>query len=364
MLHDNKIKDLENEIKEIIMGINVELKTINQWIDTYLGVYFDKNIEIPELPYTISKSIKNKIKFESLKENLIKSQQKMNIELSRSESFIRELKAECSDYILNQEKLISDTTTLKNEILSKNEDIFILQQKNDSLNKEFFYYKEIIKNNKVEINDNSERFCKFLEIINSKLISKFDNLKQNNLIINNFPTLFYKNNFTENIKDQISESLQNLFEVLDKFINDYDDILRQLEEHKVLKQEIEKFRKENSLKFDRNNNQDDSKNEDILNKIINERNEQISNLNNEISLMKNNVENNQNRIDIENNEKVKILEKKIVNLNKEVELKEMQIKNQEEMIIRRNTEIDNLKGKPSSKNEEALILASPNIVLF
>ena len=64
MLHDNKIKDLENEIKEIIMGINVELKTINQWIDTYLGVYFDKNIEIPELPYTISKSIKNKIKFD------------------------------------------------------------------------------------------------------------------------------------------------------------------------------------------------------------------------------------------------------------------------------------------------------------
>ena len=334
------------------MGINVELKTINQWIDTYLGVYFDHKIEIPELPYTISKAIKNKIKFDSLKENLIKSQVKMNNELSRYEVFILELKAECNENIHKQEILQNETTTLKNQLLSSKEEIFELQQKIGSQNKENVLNKDLMTNIKGDLKEKNDNFTKYLENIDSFLVNMLDKIKQNNLIVNNFPALFYKSNYPENIKDQISDSLQNLFEILDNFINEYDGMLRRLEEHKELKQEMEKFRRENSLRKEKGTtSQDELKIEDKLNKIINERNELIGNLNNEISLLKN-AQLTIIRGDTENIEKLKNLEKKIGNLSNEIDLKEMQIKNQEEMILRRNLEIETLKQKNSLKNEK------------
>ena len=118
-------------------------------------------------------------------------------------------------------------------------------------------------------------------------------------------------------------------------------MLRKLDEHKVLKQESEKFRKENRIQ----KNEVDSYNEEKYNNILDERNELITNLNNEIILLKNAMQSMQDKIDIDNNEKLRILEKKIVNMSNEVKLKEIQIKNQEEMIIRRNTELQMIKVK-------------------
>ena len=359
-ISENKVKDLENEIREIIMGINIELKTINQWIDTYLGVHFEQHIEIPELPYTISKAIKNKIKFDSLKENLINSQKKMNNELHKNELFINELKNECNEYIKKQESLMNDTSALKNHILIKNEEIFVLQQSNESFNKELSLIKETNKNLKIEMNEKNDIFTKFLQKLNVELLNEVEKIKQNELIVNIFPQLFYKSTYSENIKDQILFSIKTLVEISDHFLQQYDNTLKKIEEHNILKQEMEKFRRENTIKNDSKYTIEESKNDEKWNKIINEQNELINNLNSEILALKSEKSIIHHKIDPDNEEKYKILEKKVTKLINDNNLKEMQIKNQEEMLYRRNIEIEDLKGKQLNKKKNKGKSVSPD----
>ena len=265
----------------------------------------------------------------------------MNNELNKGENFIYELKRECDQNIQKQEALIKDISNAQNQLLAKNEEIFLIQNENEQINREILHYKENKNNIKLEYDSRTDTTNNFLEKINNVLTSQFDKIKQNNIIINYFPEIFYKKNYPEGLRDQIWDSIQNLTETLDIFINKYDPMLRKLDEHKVLKQESEKFRKENRIQ----KNEVDSYNEEKYNNILDERNELITNLNNEIILLKNAMQSMQDKIDIDNNEKLRILEKKIVNMSNEVKLKEIQIKNQEEMIIRRNTELQMIKVK-------------------
>jgi len=342
------------------MGINVEVKTINQWIDTYLGVHFEQHIEIPELPYTISKAIKNKIKFDSLKENLMNAQKKMNTELHKNEVFIIELKNECNEYIKKQESLMNDISALKNHILIKNEEIFVLQQSNDNINKELSLTKEANRNMKVEVNEKNDVFTKFLQKLNSELLVEVEKIKQNELIISNFPHLFYKSSYSENVKDQILFSIKTLVEISDHFLQQYDNTFKKIEEHKFLKQEMEKFRRENTLKIEGKSSIEESNNEEKWNKILEEQNELINSLNNEIIALKSEKVNSQTKIDTENEEKYKILEKKVAKLINDNNLKEIQIKNQEEMLSRRNYEIEDLKGRQFNKKDNKGRSVSPD----
>lgn len=359
-----KIKELDNEIRDISNGINVEIKTIIQWIETYLGVHFDEHIEIPELPYTISKTIKNRINFDSLKDSLQSSQKRMNSELHRCESFIQELRLECQDYISKQEALMNEVAQLKQQLLMNRDDIFTNKQETENLSKENALHKDMIKNLKMELAERTEAFTKFLQKINSTLNENLEKIKQNYLIVNNFPALFYKSSYAENLKDQINNSLQNLFEILDTFLNEYNSTLGKLEEHRILKSEMEKFRKDNILKETQVQVTNESRlNDEKFQMILRERNEMIESLNQEINLLKSLQMPQDNKLESENLERIRILEKKIANLSNEVELKELQIRNQQEMLSRRNNEIEEIRGKTSENFKPKGRSVSPDHLL-
>ena len=85
---DNKFLEIDAENKEILNGLNNEFNSISQWIETYLCSYLDNNFEIPDLPSTISKYIKNKTKIDTVKDCLNKSREKLNREFYKYENVI------------------------------------------------------------------------------------------------------------------------------------------------------------------------------------------------------------------------------------------------------------------------------------
>jgi hypothetical protein len=258
---------------------------------------------------------------------------------------------------------MNDISALKNHILIKNEEIFVLQQSNDSFNKELSLTKESIRTMKVEMNEKSDVLGKFLQKLNGELLNEVEKIKQNEMIISNFPHLFYKSTYSENVKDQILFSVKTLVEISDHFLQQYDSTLKKIEEHKILKQEMEKFRRENTIKIEAKSNIEESKNEEKWNKILEEQNELINSLNNEIVALKAEKLNSQSKNDTENEEKYKILEKKVTKLINDNNLKEIQIKNQEEMLSRRNIEIEDLKGKQFNKKDIKGRSVSPDLLV-
>lgn len=342
------LKEKENETKEIINGINVEIKTINQWIDTYLGVYFDQYIEIPELPYTVSKVIKNKIKFDSLKDNLVKSQKKMNDELSKCNSIVRELKGDAEDQITSYERIINENSELKSDILKKNEEIYFLQQEIETCNSEIGITKEALSKQKFELTERNDSFINYCESINSKIKEEIDLIRQNSFILNNFSEFLYRATYSENVKDQIKDGIDIIFNIFNNVVSEYENLYNKELNQRTNQKCAEGQMKMNNMKV---NNQS-------LSHQLNEKDELITEMNNEIQNLKNTAVSLKNTIKLqdknvgndENVEKLKIYEKKINNLNRELELKDIQIKSQEQMISRRNKELEELRDDKKGKS--------------
>ncbi len=107
---DNKFCEVDAENKEILHGLNSEFKAIIQWIETYMCTYFDSNFEIPDLPYTLSKYIKNKTKIDHVKESLNKARDRSNKEFFKYENNIKDLKNEQNELLSKHEKSNYDST--------------------------------------------------------------------------------------------------------------------------------------------------------------------------------------------------------------------------------------------------------------
>ena len=77
--YNEKIK----EEKKWISQVNQDIALICQWVNNYMGVYFDKNIEIPDVPYVsppISSEsilIYNKFDFEKLRREIYEARRKV-----------------------------------------------------------------------------------------------------------------------------------------------------------------------------------------------------------------------------------------------------------------------------------------------
>ena len=198
-----KLKELEEENNEICNSINSELKIIMQWIETYFGVYYNKDYEIPDLPLTISKKLKTKVNMDQLKDLLIKSRLNLNNELAKWDRIIQDLKDENREYLANKEKAIFDTNMLKNELIRKEEESHYLQMDLQNQDNNYKGYNTQIESLKNEIYSINSSNLSFFEKIASSLID-IVNLLQNKgyRYENTFPNL--------NIKDCILEYLSIL----------------------------------------------------------------------------------------------------------------------------------------------------------
>ena len=111
-----------------ISQVNQDINLICQWVNNYLGAYFDKNIEIPDIP-NISSPISSegiltygKFNFEKLRKEIFDSRKKIWERQIGLEELIENLKKEQIDFIDKINKLNKDIARLNNEnILLKEE---------------------------------------------------------------------------------------------------------------------------------------------------------------------------------------------------------------------------------------------------
>ena len=111
-----------------ISQVNQDINLICQWVNNYLGAYFDKNIEIPDIPNITSPISSegiltyNKFNFEKLRKEIYESRKKIWERQVGYEEMVEHLKKEQIDFIDKINKLNKDIARLNNEnILLKEE---------------------------------------------------------------------------------------------------------------------------------------------------------------------------------------------------------------------------------------------------
>lgn len=401
--YENKIQILETENKEIISAMNNEFKSITKWIETYMPVFYDQHFEIPDLPVTINKNIKNKYKLDSLKEILQKVRKNVNTEFNKYELNLKEAKKEHNEIMHKQEKLIREISELKNLILNKNEEIFSLNSEIESYHSSLNQNKGDLMKFKSEVSDKQENFNRFLEKICNNIQKEIDGILRNDSMKNFYEYLYRNNNYTTSnhtdsnlsLKSEVEDNIDKILQILNSLSREYEIQLNKINEINSLKSENEKLKKEFSeknnkllkdidnlksekeeiiinfekLKIDdiRANEANLTKHTEKLRLKINEKEDQLIGLQQENNLLKSQIElieknlnNNSVKFQMEFDMKENLeklsdayasLEKKLRNLTTEIELKDMQIKSQEQMINRRTQEISEMKAKINGMNE-------------
>ena len=125
MLYNEKAK----EEKKWISQVNQDIGLLCQWVNNYMGVYFDKNIEIPDVP-SISSPVSsenvlvyNKFEFEKLRKEIYEARKRVWEKQIGYETNIENFKKEQIDFIDKINKLNRDITGLNNENLSLKEEL-------------------------------------------------------------------------------------------------------------------------------------------------------------------------------------------------------------------------------------------------
>jgi chromosome segregation ATPase len=125
LLYTEKI----SEEKSWISQVNQDINLICQWVNNYLGAYFDKNIEIPDIPH-ISTPISSegvltygKFNFEKLRKEIFDSRKKIWERQIGYDENVENLKKEQIDFIDKINKLNKDIARINNENILLREEL-------------------------------------------------------------------------------------------------------------------------------------------------------------------------------------------------------------------------------------------------
>ena len=139
LLYEDKI----NEEKNWISQINMDIQLLCEWMNNYMGIYFDKMVEIPDIPlFTPPLNSENVNTFNRFKFNLLR---KTIIDV-RNKIYNKQCKYE---NIMQQDK--KEQIELLNKIEAQNKNIA-------SLNNDIIALKEEIVQKKVEIEEMNNKF--------------------------------------------------------------------------------------------------------------------------------------------------------------------------------------------------------------
>ena len=380
--NDKLLENFNNEKIELSNFVNNELNNMKQWVETYLGVFFEINYDIPDLPISYNKNF-NYLRFDELKNALQNARKKLNDELSRNSNNFHNLKLELNELMEEKEKFIIEKSNMKTEIIKKQEELLELSSLNDSIQKTLILQEKNIKKMQQEFGKNDTLA---FENINRALVGLVNIFKENGLFNENSYELNCSSdnevNFSiifENLKKLeqcVLTSISNFNLVNNQFNNKDQGVFSKY--NSKINTNFMNSSTSNNINHIKNYEIEEielrlkSKYDDLLEKELHniEANfyEKGKFLEDKLVSMKLNLESkdriikdlNQEIIKISNsksNEKgqFEFFQTKCQNLEKEFELKEVQIKNQEEMINRRNKEIEDLKQNKNDKEKEKLI---------
>ena len=223
MLNQNNLNYKNNDyiIMHISNYINNELYLINQWIDTYIGDYYDKNYEVPSLLNDDSFyndnlifKLKNYLQIDLLKHTLEKSRNNINCLLNQNEKNLIEYK-NLFKQIENQNfKLKNELSDLKKQLMDLN------------------YGKNVENNNRTNENENNKLKSILIKSkeMNDKYLNEIYLIISNELndILKDFNFQFFhnkiiSNNFIHfnNLNEMLNNSLDCLIQFIQSLKYDY-----------------------------------------------------------------------------------------------------------------------------------------------
>ena len=223
MLNQNNLNYKNNDyiIMHISNYINNELNLITQWIDTYIGDYYDKNYEVPSLLNDDSFyndnlifELKNYLKIDLLKHTLEKSRNNINCLLNQNEKNLIEYK-NLFKQIENQNfKLKNELSDLKRQLMDLN------------------YGKNVENNNRTNENENNKLKSILIKSkeMNDKYLNEIYLIISNELndILKDFNFQFFhnkiiSNNFINfnNLNEMLNNSLDCLIQFIQSLKYDY-----------------------------------------------------------------------------------------------------------------------------------------------
>jgi chromosome segregation ATPase len=383
--------ELDNENRELVNHLNTDIVSLIQWIETYLGNFYDNNFNIPDISSTISKSLRAKLKFDNLKEAVINTRRRVNEEFHKILTNLGEYKRSNSEFNHKLEVLNSENHNLKLQLAEKDEDVKALRQESENYRLNINNNKESFTKLKKEFNEERDNFNNFLERIYSSIKAQHHNIYKNDSL-KQISSSFQEFTFTDNLQRDIENELHSLFNIYSSVVKSYESTTLENEEAKRLKHEYERVKRElndrirlyntdiNKIKkesdtyieqlekdkFEQMKTAEASYKHLIeqLNNSLNEKEDFLMRLQQENILLKADMEvgnktikttlNNQLNETIGINDRIKDsykeLEKKYKNLLTDIELKDKQIKSQEQMLLRRSQEIEENRLKNENKS--------------
>ena len=223
LLNQNNLNYKNNDyiIMHISNYINNELNLITQWIDTYIGDYYDKNYEVPSLLNDDSFyndnlifKLKNYLQIDLLKHTLEKSRNNINCLLNQNEKNLIEYK-NLFKQIENQNfKLKNELSDLKRQLMDLN------------------YGKNVENNNRTNENENKKLKSILIKSkeMNDKYLNEIYLIISNELndILKDFNFQFFhnkiiSNNFIHfnNLNEMLNNSLDCLIQFIQSLKYDY-----------------------------------------------------------------------------------------------------------------------------------------------
>ena len=144
LLYENKINDDKNWIGQI----NQDIKLICNWINNYLGIFFEENIDIQEIPkftqYINSENLNNynKINLNLIRQTITEARNKIYDKQNKYENTIKLDKKEQIELLYKIESQNKNITILNNDIISLKEELakkkFEIEEMNNKFNNLIF----------------------------------------------------------------------------------------------------------------------------------------------------------------------------------------------------------------------------------
>lgn len=210
---------LEAEVKEEISTANKDIGLLCQWIDSYLGVYFEPTVEIPDIPNFFNK----RLNFTLLKEKIFESRKRIYEQQYKYEQNIVNLKNQQFDFLTKIEKLNKNLSSTQNENMNLKAQIDSMMMKIDDLNNR-------LNLEKIDSCNTTKNILSFLAKLNNRIIK----LRPQD------PKILEINE-NEKITDFIYDNFENNFNYLLDYCIDLEtknEITREREKNLITKDEL------------------------------------------------------------------------------------------------------------------------------